>query len=62
MIRRRCMKVYSIIVGASRIQWCCSKVAVENLRDKRFMVLIMGFSSIVNLIFGKIVSFFTIYF
>ena len=56
------MKVYSIIVGASRIQWCCSKVAVEDLRDKRFIVLIMGFSSIVNLIFGKIVSFFTIYF
>ena len=56
------MKVYSIIVEASRIQWCCSKVAVEDLRDKRFMVLIIGFSSVVNLIFGKIVSFFTIYF
>ena len=51
------MEVYSIIVGASTIQWCCSKVTVEDLRDKRFMVLMMDLSSVVNLIFGKIVSF-----
>jgi len=51
--------VYSTIAGMSRVQWCYSRIAVEDLRDKRSIEPIIVFGDIIDLKFGRIVNLLT---
>ena len=51
--------IHSTVVGVSRVQWYYSRIAVENLRDKRSIEPIIGFGGIIDLKFGRIVNLLT---
>ena len=56
MVKRKYSEVYSIIAIADKIWWYYSRVAVKDLRNKRFVRLTINIGSITNSNFGKVVN------
>jgi len=59
VMRRKYARVYDVIARVSKVWQYCSRISVENLREKRSMRLITGFGSTTDLNFGNVISLFT---